>query len=370
MLETVIDPMIAKLSAVCDVHVMLPPIWLEKYSEAENAPSSAWRRDVAWHRIDDHRDLDAMDTAGPSTNALALARAIGPDYCLCRSTNTALPARLPGKVSFIMEASAPPFTVPKHWITLQPQIFDHGLIPDLSVRERGALRDLILPAWTKVDASHAYDPSWRARNGLPADRKIVALPLEYDHPDNLFSVHRSVRPNHLLVAGLADRMPGPLFLAVTDHPLNEKFVDNRDLLQTLEHRKETARLLPSNGVAGGITPYLARHADGMIVGDSKSFAAAAFFATPILRISKFASGPWLGVYEDFDQFATALASGTCRAADRDDAIVWFAFYLANQAFAPGDAEVDGAEILSRIETQVDPGRWRAAFERHERARAA
>ena len=363
MQENVVDPMIAKLSAVAEVHVMLPPALLEKYSGSETTPAPTWRGGVKWHAFDDHHDLDSIDTAGPPSDVLELVRAINPDYCLCRSANNSLPAQLPGNVSFIMEASAPPFAVPKRWITLQPQIFYHGYIPDFSAQERIALTNLILPAWTNIEKNNAYDPSWRALNDLPSDRKIVALPLEYDHPDNLFSVHRSVRPNHRLVAGLADQISPPLFLAITDHPLNEKFVNNSELLRTLGQLKHVARLLTSGGMAGDGTTQLVRHADGMIVSDSKSFAAAAFFGRPILRISKFESGSWLQVYDEFDQFAMDVSSNRCRAANRADAIVWFAFYLANQAFRPSDDEVDGTEILSRIAQPVDPERWPGAFER-------
>jgi hypothetical protein len=367
MLENVIAPMIAKLSALADVHVMLPSTWMEKYSDASSSPSMAWSRDVEWHWLDSDRSgLDALDTEGPSPEILAAVRAIGPDHCLCRSADPSLPGRLPGQVRYIMEASAPPFFLPKHWISLQPQIFDHGLIPDLPAKDRAALTELIAADWAEIERSHPRDPSWRARHGLPPDRRIVAVPLEYDHPDNLFSVHRRLRPNPVLVAALADRARAPLFLAITDHPLNERFVDNRDLIETIDARPDMARLLSPGTVAGGITTSLAQHADGMIVGDSKSFAAAAFFGTPLLRLSKFASGPWLRAYSDLDRFTEDLAAGEGAAARRDEAMLWFAFYLANEVFAPRDADLSGAELRARIERPVDPARWPDAFARVRR----
>ena len=371
MLENVIEPMIAKLSAVADVHVMVPSIWMERYSATTAFPSQAWCREVAWHPLDaDRSALDILDSAGPSPDILEAARAIAPDHCLCRSTCTRLPTRLPGRVHYIMEASAPPFHLPKHCISLEPQIFDYGMIPDLTAEDRRVLTELILPTWTAIEQNSPHDKTWRTRRGLPPDRRIVVLPLEYDHPDNLFGVHRSVRPNHLLVARLADRVRAPLFLAVTNHPLNDKFVDKGELIETLGARKHTARLLSPEPIAGGITTYLARHADGMIVGDSKSFSAAAFFGTPILRLSKFASGPWMRAYDDLDRFTADLAAGECAAARRDDAIIWFAFYLMNQVFAPRDADVSGAELRSRIARPLGQERWPAAFGRFERVQAA
>lgn len=371
MLENVIEPMIAKLSAVADVHVLLPSTWMEKHAAAASSPSMAWRRDVAWYPLEAGRSSPgAVDVNGPSPEILAAIRAIAPDHCLCRSADPSLPERLPGQVRYIMEAGAPPFFLSKHWISLEPQIFDHGLMPDLPAGERAVLAELIAPAWRKMERSLPRDPSWRARHGLPRDRKIVAVPLEYDHPDNLFSIHRSVRPNALLAAQLADRARPPLFLAFTDHPMNDRFLDNRELIEAVNARKHMARLLPPGPVAGGITTHLAQHADGMIVGDSKSFAASAFFGTPLLRTSKFATGTWLRAYRDLDRFTEDLAAGEAAAPRREEAVSWFAFYLANQAFAPCDTDLTGGELRARLERPVDPARWSAAFARVRRVQEA
>lgn len=370
MFDNVIEPMIAKLSSVADVHVFLPSAWIEKHSAAATE-ATAWRRDVEWHPLDPNGgDPDALDMDGPSPEILASVRAIAPDHCLCRSANASLPQRLPGTVRYIMEASAPPFWLSKHWISLEPQIFDHGMMPDLPAGDRAALTDLIAGSWARMERSLPSDSAWRARHGLPADRKIALLPLEYDHPNNLFGVHRSVRPNSRMVAELADRVPAPLFLAITDHPLNERFVDNRALVATLDARRHIARLLTQAPGTGGITTYLAQHADGMIVGDSKSFAAAAFFGTPLMRVSKFATGPWLHAYSDLARFAEDLARGRGVAPRREQAMLWFAFYLANQVFAPSDSDLSGAELRTRLERPVDPERWSAGFARVQRVQAA
>lgn len=357
MLENVLEPMIDKLASRADVHVMVPAIWIE-------GRAAAWHRNVTLHPLKMERgDLDALDVTGPPPEIIEAAAAIAPDHCLCRSANASLPGRFPGRVQYIMEASAPPFRLSPHWVSLQPGIFDHGMTPQLPNEQRAALVALITPVWREMEQARPRDPSWRARHDLPTDRRIVALPLEYDHRDNLFAIHRNVRPNAALVSRMAARLPASLFLAATDHPLNILFLDQHDLRETIAANANRAILLPPSAAGGDITSILAQHADGMIVGDSKSFAAAAFHGTPILRTSTFASGSWMRAYTDLDGFAADLAAGRARAADRADAMLWFAHYLSAQAFAPRDAEVSGDEIVERIEGGVRPESWRAMLAR-------
>jgi hypothetical protein len=350
--ENMIGPLIEKLSPLAEVHIALPEVWLGRYAGPDKPRAVHRFVDVRWH------PLDESGVAGPE-----LVRSIDPDYCVCRCADALDATRIPGEIRYIMEASAPPFPVPRHWITLQPRMFGQGSIPELSDREGETLEALISPSWAAIEKSLPSDPDWLERRGIPAGRKVIALPLEYDHPDNLYAIHRTIRPNARLVAAIADRLSPPLFLAVTDHPLNAS-LNGRDLVDVFEQRKAVARLLPGEDIAGGVTVRLTQHADGMIVGDSKSFAAAAFFGTPMLRLSKFESWPWLHAFRDFDDFCGSLLAGERRGASRADAKRWFAFYLANEAFGPRDAEVDGAEILARLERPVDPARWAAAFQRY------
>ncbi|MEI9928890.1 MAG: hypothetical protein WDN44_15905 [Sphingomonas sp.] len=232
------------------------------------------------------------------------------------------------------------------------------------------MTELIAPAWTETERSHPRDASWRARHGLPSDRKIVALPLDYDHPGNLFGIHRSVRPNRMLVASLADRVHPPLFLAITDHPLNDRFVDNGGLIEALDARRHVARLLPPGPVAGGITTFLAQHADGMIVGDSKSFAAAA--SSSERRSCDFRSSPadpGCGPIPILAGLRRIWQRAKARPQTATKRCCGFAFYLANEAFAPREADVSGTELRIRIERPVDPARWPAAFARILRVQA-
>lgn len=371
MLENVLEPMIAKLAPVAEVHIIIPSTWMEKRSVSDVFQGIVSHENVTWHPITlDCVDFDTFDVNGPTSEVVDLVSAIAPDHCLCRSANPILPQRFPGQVRYIMEAGAPPFRVPRHWISLQPQIFDHGFVPDLLPHLQDALVAMISPAWKALETNPDRDSSWLRQHALPTDRKIVALPLEYDHPDNLFQVHRSICPNSELVSRLLDRVALPLFLAVTDHPLNIHVADQRNLRATLKAQHAKARLFSPLTKNIDMTSALTQHADGMIVGDSKSFAAAAFYGKPLLRISTFATGSWLKAYTDLDEFAVDLAADCAAAPALRDAMLWFAHYLAAQIFAPLDADVTSDELLERIAGTPNPNRWNEGIARIERIQGA
>lgn len=358
--ENMIGPLIAKLSLVAEVHLLLPDPWLRRCTAADKPPIVNRFANVHWHAADTGEAMGGEGAAADRDRLLERVRAIDPQYCLCRCVDESAAAGFPGEIRFIMEAAAPPFPVPGHWITLPRQMFAQGSIAELNDQEGALLEALIAPGWAAMEESLPWDPSWLAQRGIPVDRKIVALPLEYDRPENLFAIHRVVRPNHALVTAIADRLSPPLFLALTDHPNNGR---DPELLDVLERRKSIARLLPAEDIRGDVTVRLTQHADAMIVGDSKSFAAAAFHGKPMLRLSKFESAPWLHAARDMPAFVESLLSGAARAPERAEAMRWFAFYLANEAFGPRDAEVDSAEIVARLERPIDPARWATAFRR-------
>jgi hypothetical protein len=358
MLQNVIEAMIAKLATVAEVHVIIPAIWTANPAASACFRAFATHKNVTLYPITPYRDnLDALDMDGPTAEIVDIVNAIAPDYCLCRSANPELPQHFPGQLRYVMEAGAPPFKIPRPWISLQPQIFDHGFVPVLPAHMQDQLVAMIGPIWEEMESRRPQDSAWLRKHGLPADRKIIALPLEYDHPDNLFRVHRSIYPNAELITHMLHRVEEPLFLAITDHPLNIAYVDQRKLRATLKGQQGKARLLSPPAKGDDMTSMLTQHADAMIVGDSKSFAAAAFYSKPVMRISKFASGSWLQNYTDLYAFAVDLAAGSAAAPARKDAMLWFAHYLMAQIFAPGDADVAGRELLEQILGSPNPDRW-------------
>jgi hypothetical protein len=358
MLENVLEPMIAKLAPVAEVHIVIASAWMDARAASDCFRAIVSHRNVIWHPMMlNESERDTFDVDGPTAEVVDVVNAIAPDHCLCRSANPTLPQHFPGQVNYIMEASAPPFQIPRHWISLQPQIFDHGFVPNLPSHQQEALVTMISPVWEAIESGRVRNQTWLQRHALPDDRKVIALPLEYDHPDNLFQIHRDIRPNSALVARLLDSVDAPLFLAVSNHPLNIHLIDQRKLRATIRAQSDKARLLSRPTKSGDMTSVLTQHADGMIVGNSKSFAAAAFFGKPILRVSKFSSGPWLQAYSDLDKFAADLSAGRATAPARSDAVLWFAHYLAAQAFGPRDADVTSCELLERIAGVPNPHRW-------------
>jgi hypothetical protein len=197
------------------------------------------------------------------------------------------------------------------------------------------------------------------------DRPLLALPLEYEHEENFFPVHRvGATPNHRLVAELAESIDDSFFLALTNHPLNEKHVDNSALVAEIESHASRMRLLPGTSPDGeNTTMLLARDAAGILVGDSKVYAIAAFFGTPMLRQSRFKTGEWLNAYTDPETFLSAVTAGTAVAADPDDARGWFAFHVANNLLDPNDPGLTAAELLGRMDRPMDPARWEQGFAR-------
>jgi hypothetical protein len=182
-----------------------------------------------------------------------------------------------------------------------------------------------------------------------------------------FGQHTVFESNVALVDHLAGQLDDDSVLAVTNHPLNELHCDNGALDAALAAHGGKVRLVRARGAPGDATMQLARHCDGMVVGNSKSFAGCAFFGTPMLRLSRFRTGGWMHAYDAFAGFAAALRAGTARGADPADALSWFALHLLDRAFDPADPGLDTAAIAGRITRPIDPARWTA---RHDSRVAA
>ncbi len=366
--DHVIEPLIRRLAATTEVFVLAPQPW---------GGTGIGRREI--ERCIDLPDVHWCIMEGPdhpSTRTEPLARAeiidfvhkIAPDYVFCRSADCETVRHFPGKVRFLMEAGGAPFVTPPHWIVLQDQPFDHGILPELDGQARAMLECSIAPAWERLRRRQSRAGADReallAKCGLSSDRPILLLPLEYEHRENHFLMHRvGAKSNHRLVAETAERIGPAFLLAVTNHPLNELHVDKTLLEATMSDLEGRAVLVPPQIDGFPSTIALAPHAQGMLIGDSKAFSICAFFAKPFLRQSRFRTGDWLRAYSDIDRFLRDVASGTATAAQEGDAIAWSAFHLMNEAFDPQDPDLTAAEICERMERPVDSGRWEAAIAR-------
>jgi hypothetical protein len=359
-----IVPLVRKLAAVAEVHVMVAPLWRNTgIGPAQLAPCADLQH-VHWHVLDGDGH-PSLRTPGPHPEIVELVQSIDADFTICRSADTETPKSFPGRVTYIMEAAAPPVATSSKWIVFQPGLFDQGFLPELSDDERRRLDEELAPAWRNLHETLAGSDGELAE--LPSDRKVIALPLEYEHQENFFALHSLFPSNGDRVTTLVEAVDDDVFLAVTNHPLNERHIDNRPLHALMKSLSGRATLV-NDSESGRATERLARQCDGMVVGNSKCFALAAFFGTPMLRQSSFRTAPWLNAHQDLAGFVEAVRSGECRGADEADARIWFAFHIANNIFDPADPDVDAEEIIDRLETPVDPARWDTGLRRFRQSR--
>jgi hypothetical protein len=326
----------------------------------------------------DDEDHPTLRTAPADPEALIdRVRAIAPDYTLCRSADVATPGRFPGRTRFMMEAIVPPFALrrgARGGLMLDgPRLYDQGFMPQLDRQDRRRLDDLFAPAWQAMQARHeageAARAAWLAEAGLPAGRRIVALPLNVEAATNFFIRQHSATPsNAALVESLAARLDEDIVLALTRHPLNVSGDPELDrsvepIEPVVARLGDRVRIVEAAGPAGNATASLIRHCDGAIICDSKAFGYAAFFGKPILRLSYYASAPWMRAYTDAAPFLADVRAGTARTPDGEAAMTWFGYHYANQVFAAHDRRLTAADIADRIDRPVNPDRWEAGLRR-------
>jgi hypothetical protein len=367
--DSVVEPLIRLLARDHEVHVLAPTIWRGTGIGNRELAACAHLPQVKWHIVNDENHPSMRTNAVERAGIVEFVKQLAPDYVLCRSADCDTVREFPGIVRHMMEGGASPLSIPPSWIILQEQPFDHGLLPDLDAAGRAELDRLIAPIWASL--LPLAQPTRQARKAFhkwadfPTDRPVLVLPLEYEHEENFFPIHRvGAAPNHRLIAELAASIDESFFLAITNHPLNEKHVDNSALEAEIASHGARMRLLPGTGPDGeNTTMLLAREAAGVLVGDSKVYSMAAFFGTPMLRRSRFKTGEWLNAYTELESFLPAVAAGGAAAADSDDARIWFAFHVANNLLDPNDPELTATELLGRMDRPLDPARWDQGFAR-------
>ncbi|MDT8757707.1 hypothetical protein MZO42_03260 [Sphingomonas psychrotolerans] len=370
-LDHVVEPLIRCLAAGHEVHVLAPTPWRGTGIGQRELAACAHLPQVNWHIVDDENHPTMRTNAAERAGIVEFVNALAPDYVLCRAADCDTVREFPGTVRYLMEGGAAPLDIPGNWIILQEQPFDHGVLPPLEADARAELDRLIAPTWEALlrlaQPTRQARKAFRAWAGIPDDRPVLALPLEYEHEENFFPMHRvGAAPNHRLIAELAGSIGESFFLAITNHPLNEKHVDNTALEAEIAAHGARMCLVPGTTPDGeNSTLLLAREADGMLVGDSKVYSLAGFFGTPILRRSRFETGAWLNAYTEIDDFVSAVAEGNAVAPDRDEARIWFAFHIANNLLDPTDRDLTAAELLSRMDRPVDRARWAQSFARFD-----
>lgn len=364
--DNIILPLIRAAARDADVHVLVPPLWRNTGVGSEQLTQASDLDHVHWYLLDgpDHPKLRISALDQP--DLLALVHDIAPDLTLCRSADIATPALFPGMVRHIMECAVPPFVMPQHWCVLSSSLFDHGVMPEVTMAQTAWLDTALDAEWAMARASAAPVPRdiFLRRAGLPTDRKIIGLPLELEHEEIFFGPHNPHAGNIALINDLADALDTDSILAVTNHPLNERHSDNGPLYRAIAAHGGKVHLVRHNGLRGGATNHLARHADAMVIGNSKSISACAFFGTPVLRLSRFATGAWMRTYDALAPFITALREGTLAKPTQADAQRWFAYHIANNVLDPTEADLTSATLADHVHAPCNPARWEAGLARY------
>ncbi|MCK0097969.1 hypothetical protein MWU38_01115 [Qipengyuania sp. S6317L1] len=361
--ENIIVPLLEKLAADNEIHILAPIVWKGTGVGQCQYDLCAHMPQIHWHIVTDHDHVSMRTKATQAGAIIDFVKGLAPDFVLCRSADLETVRQFPGIVRHITEGGAEPLSFPVDAVHFTKEPFAHGIIPDLDDAHFRRLNSLVEPYWQPlVDACPAKGA---ARNAirqwakLPFDRPILFLPLEYEHEENFFTIHRKgALPNVRWVEELLDALDPRVFVAMTNHPLNELYVDNSAIEMLAATHPERLSLLPAQMPSGArTTPSLMRAADGVYLGDSKAFSLAAFCGTPIVRRSKFESANWLGASENLEGFAADLIKGCALAPSDASARTWFACHAANNLVWPKDPELTGADILERLSKPFNPERW-------------
>src|SRR3546814_12578370 len=102
--------------------------------------------------------------------------------------------------------------------------------------------------------------------------------------ENFFRIHNCFRDNCDAIDSILNQIDDRFFLAVTNHPLNELYVDNSALDQFIEDRQDRVAIVSHAHDTDSATRLAASTSHRFIFANTKSLAAAALLVTPILRI--------------------------------------------------------------------------------------
>ncbi len=371
--EQVIEPLIRHICKVAEVHVLAPAPWCNTGLGPAELERVADLTNVQWAIVDDADHPSLRTVPADRQGLIDYVRELAPDLTLCRSADFETPRHFPGAVRYIMEAVTTPFqpVSPANTVHFTTEPFVNGAMAALPEADLARLDALIAPLWADMEAhwhAAAHDRDSVYRNvGIPGDRPVVLLPLEYEHAENFFLQHRpgNLSNQALVEQAAAAAEAAGVTLVITDHPLNALHLD-REALYDFILDLGTPILADRPVYGTGATTALMRHVDGVLLNDSKSFALAAAFGTPMLRQSRFGSAPWLHAETDLPHFLAAVRAGTAVAPEAHTVRRWFAYHNANEAFYPTDPLLTGTTIVDRALNLADPARWQAGIDRLER----
>ncbi len=356
--DTIVAPLIRMTARDGDVHVIVPPMWRGTGITADQLRPFADISGIEWHILD-HEEHPALRTSTAHDGVLlSLIASIDPDILLCRSADPTLPSLFACDVRYIMEGAAPPIAMPSHWITLTRALFHHGYHPALTSQDAGLLVDEAKPVLadlaTQGEATGWFD--WRETMGIAPDRRIVALPLEYAHEENVFAVHRHRADNADWIRHAAQMLEPDIVIAATNHPLNALHADNGAVEAAVADLPGRVVLVPSLIEGLGATEMIAPDCAGAIIDFTKSWSLFAQHGVPIFRPAALPTASWIGATRDLDAFHRAMrsaGSGPARAPFER----WLAFHIANDVIDPQSPTLTTALLIDHVRQEKDSGRW-------------
>lgn len=241
---------------------------------------------------------------------------------------------MPGKVRYIMEGAAPPFDTDPRWVVLDEVPFSHGKIPEAAIGMAEDCAARLAPVWEAVERRMGMPT--REGLGLPSGRPILAVPLNYEHEENLFLAHAVVPRGVDLVARLLATLPHDFVLAISDHPLNRLHVDRSEIDALIAGHAGRAHLFPRPGD----TDRLARVSDAMVIDLSKTWAIAAFSGTAVLNLGTRAHADWLQAIPGIPALLESFDSGEFARPSPSDARRWFGWHLGGRIADPAALSLD------------------------------
>lgn len=318
--EAIIAPMLIRLDAdpgVGEIHVMVAPLWRNTGVEGHHLEPLLGLGKLHWHIVDEGDPALFRMHAAALPGLIETVATIAPDLTLARSSDFATPALFPGTVRYIMEGAAAPFVTDPAWVVLEEQPFSYGFLPDK--------HDLPPELAERVDALWSAAAERLGPCSFPLSRPLLAVPLPYEHEENLFLQHAAHADSVALLRSLLAVLPEEWRIEISDHPLNRLHVD-RSALDAF-----VAQAPDRLSEAEGDTPGLVAGATAVFTDLSKTWTLAAFAGKPLLHAGQRAMAPWLNAATQVDE----LAPPDCEGARR-----WFGWHLAARLLRPDAVDLD------------------------------
>lgn len=366
--DHMVAPLIRALAGETDVHVMVPPLWRSTGITGDQLAPFMDGPDIQWHILDEIDPL-TLRTAGSRDAALgARIHAIEADITICRCADPDVVDAFPGTVRYIMEGASHPIANGGCPVTFPTQLFEHGAMPTLSEADATALDEGFAGIWAYFEAEvrHRDVPSWRLAAGISPDRPVVAVPLEYDFEDSFTAGHQHYATNIDLIDEAAAEFGEDVFLAFTNHPLNDLYGDTAGVEARIAALGDRAAMIRSSFADIRATELVARDCDGAVVDLTKSYLAYAYFGVPFVRPTRLPTADWLNAARDVGGFAAALKAGTATPAPADATRLWFAHHIADAALDVSNRRLTADWVLDHLRQPLNPSRWAANLDQFAR----